>query len=123
MTKQLLLVAVSWLLCFTTSHGWIAILPLFPTLGRNSLGVLRHAYLNDESFSINGKQQQQQQQEDFTGAGTLGDIMSRVTKNSTAISGGLVTTDGGVLQETYGISSPLDRMALTGTLSFCQEMN
>ena len=80
---------------------------------------VRHAYLDEDSSpAVNGKQQQQQQQqqEDFLGAGTLGDIMSRVTmdKKAIAISGGLVTTDGGVLQETYGISSPLDRMALTG---------
>jgi hypothetical protein len=42
-------------------------------------------------------------QQDF---GTLGDIMS----NSTT---GLVTMDGGNLQDTYNITSPLDRMALT----------
>ena len=51
--------------------------------------------------------------QDYTGAGTLGDIMA--SRESTDFSG-LVTTDGGLLQASFGIHVPLDRMALTGTL-------
>jgi len=52
---------------------------------------------------------------EFTGAGTLGDIMSDLKQeNNVGLScAGLVTTDGGTLAEKYGIQSRLDRMALT----------
>lgn len=51
--------------------------------------------------------------QDYTGAGTLGDIMA---SRESADFSGLVTTDGGLLQASFGIQLPLDRMALTGTL-------
>jgi hypothetical protein len=55
-------------------------------------------------------------QTEFTGAGTLGDIMSdeaQQDSESGLSRAGLVTLDGGTLAARFGIHSRLDRMALT----------
>jgi len=61
------------------------------------------------------EQQHTSEKLEFTGAGTLGDIMSDEvgTGESGALRTGLVTQDGGTLAEKYGIECRLDRMALT----------
>lgn len=93
-------------------------------LKRNFCKTLKRAYIeqdNDATFrssfrSLDSSTKQDLAiKRDFTGAGTLGDIMSdEKQENSTGLScAGLVTADGGTLVEKYGISSRLDRMALT----------
>jgi hypothetical protein len=84
--------------------------------------TIRNAYIEDGgSKPVNGREPLKDvlheepvtEQKDYTGAGTLGDIMA---SPKSADFSGLVTTDGGLLQASFGIQSPLDRMALTGTL-------
>ena len=80
--------------------------------------TILYAYVDDGSSPVNGKsrvwnEETSSQSEDYIGAGTLGDIMS-TARESVAEFDGLVTTDGGLLHQKYGIHSPLDRMALTG---------
>lgn len=61
----------------------------------------------DESNDENARQGE------FSGAGTLGDIMSGDDNAGGPSKAGLVTLDGGTLAARFGIQSPLDRMALT----------
>lgn len=77
------------------------------------------AYLGDDGDAIIGgrllKNDEQTRKRNFTGAGTLGDIMSDESQFSESglSNAGLVTLDGGTLAERFGITSRLDRMALT----------
>jgi hypothetical protein len=81
------------------------------------------AYLGDDDAIIGGRLLtndepsvvEQTRKRDFTGAGTLGDIMSDESQFSESglSNAGLVTLDGGTLAQRFGITSRLDRMALT----------
>ena len=82
------------------------------------------AYLGDDGDTIIGGRlltndepavDEQTTKRDFTGAGTLGDIMSDESQFSECglSNAGLVTLDGGTLAARFGITSRLDRMALT----------
>lgn len=104
------------LVTFVMAAAALLLLPvdswILPTTSKRCISSSSlYAYLDDDNASspVN-KRQSPPKQEDYTGAGTLGDIMSSSTDNFD----GLVTTDGGLLYEKYGITSPLDRMALTG---------
>lgn len=83
-----------------------------PPLTTRHAATRTHAYVDDDSSSPSHAKSSRTKQtsQDYTGAGMLGDIMSNTSAES-----GLVTTDGGLLCKKFGIESPLDRMALTGT--------
>lgn len=124
--KRALAAALAFITLLLPCFAWIPQYPaIFHATRPPTTNTKLDAYLDDDSSSPalpsvtnrNGRQQHEQSStpEDYTGAGTLGDIMSKETTNNTI--SGLVTTDGGLLHERFGISSPLDRMALTGACS------
>jgi len=111
-TRAISVLAAAAALLEIGTHAWI---PLSSTARQRRM-TIAHAYLDDGSSPVNGNNSQKSllppqapPEVDFTGAGTLGDIMSKQSAES-----GLVTTDGGLLHKKFGIESPLDRMALTG---------
>lgn len=75
-----------------------------------SLSDTKETEMNDKKRVVSKKT-------DFTGAGTLGDIMSTEEDQDDDRMGlsraGLVTVEGGTLAARYKVVSPLDRMALT----------
>jgi hypothetical protein len=118
MTARQLLLAATCALVAEFAFAWI------PQRSAPQQRItIRNAYIEDGgSKPVNGKEPLKDvldeepvtsEQRDYTGAGTLGDIMASQKSDDFS---GLVTTDGGLLQASFGIQSPLDRMALTGTL-------
>ena len=83
----------------------------------DSLGISAESRIESDSSPPPSSSLTTTTRTDFAGAETLGDIMSKDDDpeegNLGPSKAGLVTLEGGTLASRFGITSPLDRMALT----------